>query len=400
MSCTKHINWWHALLPAALMVLLIVASSNATGVLTPAANPPSIVSDDSQVPAGGYLPFNATSSTVAAAGCKINLAGGNMANSAVGANFMMSCDEKDKSGRFMWIMQNDEPNHPRSLFEIRRDGFARFNGVYIVPSDPGFPSWNPRTPYGGVGGQMPTSAMMVIAGDLVDTNGSALQVYGTLRNVYGTSNVPALMTLFGQANSNGGGGLQGVKRFETMDSGATTLNGLPAPTLSCVAGGALAAATYYVRYSINMPVESLLSPPFHYISCGANTLVKVTAPPAGIGQSWNVYIGNTGPATERLQTTGSALALGSDFTLPVGGLSGTTQAPMYVQHALQTLQGGYAAPGTPAVAATLYIGGKPTGGSKNAELVMPTLKATTGTRYLCIDTDGAITSSASACSGT
>lgn len=355
----------------------------------------------SGVPSSGFLPFNPTSSTVTASGCKISLAGGNMGSSVNGANFLMSCDEGDKTGRFIWVMQNDEPNHPRSLFEVRRDGFTRANGIDVAPSDPGFPGWNTRTPYGGVGGQMPTSRMLMIASDLVDANGSALQVYGTLRNVYSSgSNNPALMTLFGYANSNGGGGLQGVKRFEVTDAGATTLNGLPVPTLSCVAGGALGAATYYVRYSINMPVESLLSPPFVNISCGANTLLKVTAPPVGIGQSWNVYVGNSGPATERLQATGSGLSLGSDWTEPIGGLSGSTIAPMYVQHALQTLMGGYACTGSPSICATLYIGGKPNGGTTNAELVMPTLKSTTGTRFLCIDTNGVVTSSASACSGT
>lgn len=389
--------WQRILLSAGLTMLalstVVLANVTVSNVM------PTLFSE-STVPPGGYLPYNPTSSTVTASGCKVALAGGNLGTSAVGANFLMSCDEQDKSGRFIWVMQNDEPNHPRSLFEVRRDGFTRVNGIDVVPSDPGFPGWNTRTPYGGVGGQMPSSRMLAIASDLVDVNGSALQVYGTLRNVYGTSNVPALLTLFGYVNSNGGGGYQGGKRFEVMDNGATTLNGLPIPTLSCVAGGALGAATYYVRYSINMPVESLLSPPFVNISCGANTLLKVTAPPAGIGQSWNVYVGNSGPATERLQATGSGLALGSDWTEPIGGLSGATIAPMYVQHALQTLQGGYAAPGSPAVASTLYIGGKPSGGTKNAELVIPTLKATTGTRYLCIDTDGAITSSASACSGT
>lgn len=390
--------WQRILLSAGLTMLalstVVLANVTVSNVI------PTLFSE-STVPPGGYRPYNPTSSTVTASGCKVALAGGNLGTSAVGANFLMSCDEQDKSGRFIWVMQNDEPNHPRSLFEVRRDGFTRANGIDVAPSDPGFPGWNTRTPYGGVGGQMPTSRMLMVASDLVDANGSALQVYGTLRNVYSSgSNNPALATFFGYVNSNGGGGLQGVKRFEVMDSGASTHNGLPPPSLSCVAGGALAQTNWYVRYSINMPVESLLSPPFNFISCGANTLVKVTAPPAGIGQSWNVYIGANGPATERLQTTGSGLALGTDFTLPVGGLSGTTLAPMYVQHALQTLQGGYAAPGTPAVASTLYIGGKPSGGTKNAEIVIPTLKSATGTRYLCIDTDGAITSSATACSGT
>jgi hypothetical protein len=247
--------------------------------------------------------------------------------------------------------------------------------------------------------------MLVIASDLVDVNGSSLQVYGTLRNYYNTSNVPALMTLFGQVNSNGlAGGLIGAKRFEVLDTGATTISGIPAPALSCATSGALAANTWYIRISITSGgVESLLSPPFNYIDCSANQVPVVTAPAAGVGQTWNVYAStgaNGGHGTERLQATGSGLTLGVNWQMPNGGLSGSTIAPMYVTKSLQTLVGGYAAPGTPSVAATLYIGGKPTGGTKNAELVMPTLKATTGTRYLCIDTDGAVTSSASACSGT
>ncbi len=405
MRCINRINWWHALLPAALMVLLIVASSNATGVLTPAANPPSIVSDDSQVPAGGYLPFNAASIPVAAAGCKINLAGGNMANSAIGSNFMMSCDEQDKTGSFFRIMQNDEPNHPRTLFSVRRDGFVHVNGIEIVPASNGFPDWSPKQGYGGVGGQIPTSTMLTIASDLGDTNGSALQVFGTLRNFYGTNNVPALMTLMGQVNSNGlGGGILGTKRFEVKDSGSGVISGLTAPSLSCTTSGALPANTWYVRITITSGgVESHLSPPFNYIDCLANQVPVVTAPPVGVGQTWNVYAStgaNGGHGTERLQTTGSGLTLGVNWQMPNGGLSGSTIAPMYVDKNMYSIMGGYQAPGTPAVAATLYIGGKPTGGTKNAELVLPTLKATTGTRYLCIDTDGAIVSSASACSGT
>lgn len=356
-------------------------------------------STDSGVPTGGFLPFNATSSTVTPSGCKIDIAAGNMGTGATGANLSMSCDQQDFSGSFFRIMQNDNLQQPRTVFGVRRDGFTHMNGLSIIPPSSGFPDWRPLGQYGGVANQIPTSSMATIVGDLPDTNGSILQVYGTVKNYYGTSNVPALMTLFGQVNY-AGTAFMGGKRFEVMDSGSTTINGLPLPSLSCVAGGALAAATYYVRYSINMPVESLLSPPFNYISCGANTLLKVTAPPVNIGQTWNLYVGNAGPATERLQTTGAGLTLGSDWTEPIGGLSGSTVAPMYVQHALETLQGGYAAPGTPPVAATLYIGGKPSGGTKNAELVIPTLKSNSGTRYLCIDTDGVVTSSASACSGT
>lgn len=385
--------------------LSLLGRASAAGMLYPQATDPGTVNDASQVQTGGFLPYNPASATVAASGCKINIAGGNMGTGAVGSNFSMSCDEQDKTGSFFRIMQNDEPNHPRTLFSVRRDGFAHFNGVYITPPSSGFPDWSPKTPYGGVGGQTPTSAMLVIASDLADVNGSSLQVYGTLRNYYSTSNVPALMTLFGQANSNGlAGGLIGAKRFEVLDTGATTLSGIPAPSLSCASSGALPAHTWYIRISITSGgIESLLSPPFNYIDCSANQVPVVTAPPAGVGQTWNVYASNGasgGHGTERLQTTGSGLTLGANWQMPNSGLSGSTIAPMYVKTALESLTGGYACQSTPALCATLYIGGKTSGGTKNVEVLIPTLKSSTGTRYICIDTDGALTSSASACSGT
>jgi len=362
-------------------------------------------SSDGSVPTGGFLPYNPTTSTVTPSGCQVGIAGGNMGNSAVGANFSMSCDEQDKTGSFFRIMQNDEPNHPRVLFGVGRDGFTRMNGLYVVPPDSGFPLWKAKEGYGGVGGQMPTSTMLTIASDLGDTNGSALQVYGTLRNHYGTNNVPALMTLMGQVNTNGTGGpFLGTKRFEIKDSGAGVLSGLAAPALSCVTSGALPANTWYVRITLSSGgVESHLSPPFNFIDCGSNQVPVVTAPPVGVAQTWNVYA-STGAAgghgTERLQTTGTGLTLGVNWQMPNSGLAGSTIAPMFVDKNMYSIMGGYPAPGSPAVAATLFVGGKPTGGTKNAELVIPTLKSTTGTRYLCIDTDGVITSSASACSGT
>lgn len=330
-------------------------------------------SSDGSVPTGGFLPYNPTTSTVTPSGCQVGIAGGNMGTGATGSNFSMSCDQQDFSGQFLRIMQNDNPNQPRTTFEVRRDGFTRMNGLYVVPPDSGFPLWQPKTPYGGAGGQTPTSAMQVIAGDLIDVNGSVLQVYGTLRNYYSTSSVPALMTLFGQANSNGlGGGLLGAKRFEVTDSGASTHSGIPAPSLSCATSGALAANTWYIRITLNMAGgESLMSPPFNFINCSANQVPVVTAPPVGTGLTWNVYAStgaNGGHGTERLQTTGTGLTLGVNWQMPNTGLAGSTQAPMYVTNALQTLTGSYPCPSTPSLCATLNIGGETTGGTANYAL--------------------------------
>lgn len=388
-----------------LAVLLVASLSVAQTYNSTVTERTETFADQGSVPPGGYLPCNENSTRVAGCGTKIQMAGGNLGPNANGSNFLISGDEQDKTGSFFRIMQNDEPNHPRTLFSVRRDGFVHVNGIEIVPASNGFPDWSPKQGYGGVGGQIPTSTMLTIASDLGDTNGSALQVFGTLRNFYGTNNVPALMTLMGQVNSNGlGGGILGTKRFEVKDSGSGVISGLTAPSLSCTTSGALPANTWYVRITITSGgVESHLSPPFNYIDCLANQVPVVTAPPVGVGQTWNVYAStaaNGGHGTERLQTTGSGLTLGVNWQMPNGGLSGSTIAPMYVDKNMYSIMGGYQAPGTPAVAATLYIGGKPVGGTKNAEVVIPTLKSATGTRYLCIDTDGAITSSAAACSGT
>jgi hypothetical protein len=357
---------------SAIVVSGMASHSGATGVNEIITNPPSLFYDNSQVPVTGFLPYNPTSTLVTSMGCKINIAGGNVSASFPGANLLMSCDEVSPYARFIWVMQNNNQNHPRTLFEVRHDGMTRVNGMLVIPSDSGNPNWAPRIPYGGVGGQIPTSYMTIIAGDIPDATGSILQVYSTLRDVYQSSNAPALATFFGYVNSNGGNGFQGVKRFEVMDNGATSINGLPVPTLSCVAGGALPATRWYVRYTINMPQESLLSPPFVNIQCAVNQVLRVTSPPASIGMTWNVYVGTGGPATERLQGTGSNLILGTDWTMPVSGLSGTTTAPYYLQNGLLNLVGGYPCTGSPSICATLYIGGPTTGGTKNYAIYAPT----------------------------
>lgn len=355
-----------------VFVMLWQSVAHATGVNEVIANEPMTVNDNSQVPSTGFLPYNPFSSLVTSMGCKVQIAGGNMAPTANGANLLFSCDQF-AAGRFIWVMQNNNQQQPRSSFEVRRDGFTRVNGFYVVPADLGFPTWDPLTPYGGSGGQTPTAGMLIVQSDLIGVNASALQVYGTLRNYYAVgSSVPALATFFGQANTNGGGGMQGAKRFEVMDSGATSFTGLASPTVACIAGGALPATRYYVRYTLNMPVESLMSPPFFSIQCGANTLLRVTSPNATVAKSWNVYVGVGGPATERLQTTGAAIPMGTDWNEPAGGLSGTTEAPMYVQNGLTTMTGGYPCPNAPSICATLYVGGPTTGGTKNYAAYLPT----------------------------
>lgn len=358
-----------------VFVMLWQSVAHATGVNEVIANEPMTVNDNSQVPSTGFLPYNPFSSLVTSMGCKVQMAGGNMASGANGANLLFSCDQLS-GGRFIWVMQNNNQQQPRSSFEVRRDGFTRVNGLYAVTADSGFPAWNPLTPYGGSGGQTPTAGMVIIQSDLIGTNASTFQIYGTLRNYYSVgSNLPALATFFGYANTNGGTGMQGAKRFEILDNGATSFTGLDVPTLSCVAGGALPQTRYYVRYTLNMPVESLMSPPFYSIVCNANTLLKVTSPNSTVAMSWNVYVGVGGPATERLQATGANILMGTDWTEPAGGLSGSTEAPMYVQNGLVTMTGGYPCTGSPSICATLYIGGPTIGGTNNYAIYAPTGKS-------------------------
>lgn len=90
------------------------------------------------------------------------------------------------------------------------------------------------------------------------------------------------------------------------------------PVLSQVAGGTLAGATYYVRYTYaNASGETLPSPEASLAVTANNLLVVASPAPASGAATWNVYV-STATGTETLQASG--IAIGTDWTLPVSGL--------------------------------------------------------------------------------
>ncbi len=92
-----------------------------------------------------------------------------------------------------------------------------------------------------------------------------------------------------------------------------------APALSSVAGGSLAAATYYVKATyVNILGETTPSAESS-LAVAANNLPQVATPPVVAGATgWNVYIA-TAAGQETLQNA-APLALGQAFVLPATGL--------------------------------------------------------------------------------
>lgn len=117
----------------------------------------------------------------------------------------------------------------------------------------------------------------------------------------------------------------------TIDAnGNPTALSLPAPAspvLSSVAGGNLAAATYYAKVTyVNLLGETTPSPEAS-LAVTAGNLLQVASPPiAASAAGWNVYLG-TAAGQETLQNT-APLSLGQSFVLPTTGLlSGGVAAP-------------------------------------------------------------------------
>lgn len=100
---------------------------------------------------------------------------------------------------------------------------------------------------------------------------------------------------------------------------AQPLNPPPGPTLSYVAGGALAATTYYVQTIYVTPEGTTLPSPQEAIAVPANSLLVVSSPPAVAGATgWNVGVSTT-PTAETIQNT-TPIAIGTNFTEPTSGL--------------------------------------------------------------------------------
>lgn len=117
-----------------------------------------------------------------------------------------------------------------------------------------------------------------------------------------------------------------------LDGVAQPQAGLSAPaspSLSQVAGGALAATTYFVKVTwLNYWGETVGSTEVS-VAVSANNVLKVTQPASAPASAvfWNVYVSTT-TGTEKLQTTGTNLPIATtSWTEPTGGLAGSTALP-------------------------------------------------------------------------
>jgi len=94
-------------------------------------------------------------------------------------------------------------------------------------------------------------------------------------------------------------------------------------TLSQVAGGSLAGATYYVKSSfVNAQGESLQTPETSLAVSANNVLVVGTpsTPPAG-ATGWNVFVWTS--AGGEVKQNAAPIAIGTSWTMPTSGLIGT-----------------------------------------------------------------------------
>jgi hypothetical protein len=182
------------------------------------------------VPTGGFLPYN-IDGTLSTKGCLVDLAGGNMGSGSYqGANFLMSCDTEDTSGRYMWITQNDNRDLPRTIFEVRRNGFTYGNGLSIQQTQ----AYNQPTfytPYqfrynGSIGW-----AALNATTDVPSVDFPVLGIWGMVSQ-YGDTK-PPLALYYGQTTANGNGWVQGTLVYKLSDNGHIHLGGAyPSGSLS------------------------------------------------------------------------------------------------------------------------------------------------------------------------
>ncbi len=259
MSCTKHINWWHALLPAALMVLLIAASSSATGVLTPAANPVSNIMSTGGVPKdtgnidGGFRPKNfdlALTPSYGSWGTEIKCAGGNMGSmgGGIGTNCLFAYDQENQTGSVMLVWNNSNINQPHRIFSVDRSGYTRAQGLDIAQWDAGPPYYN--TPQFWYSPTYPTPTgspgALNVTTDMPNAYVPVVGIWGLPQNRYGSSVLPPLLSLWGNNNISSSGYLVGStdgtnvtanKVMEVADNGhmkvGGTVSGSPLSVSTC-----------------------------------------------------------------------------------------------------------------------------------------------------------------------
>lgn len=104
-----------------------------------------------------------------------------------------------------------------------------------------------------------------------------------------------------------------------------------APTLSAVGGGALAAATYWVRATYVTPTGETAASQEASLSVAPNNLLTIAPPIAdnqAVATGWNVYIGSK--SFGEVKQNSSPITMGQGFTLPTGGLVTGAAVPNYI----------------------------------------------------------------------
>ena len=103
------------------------------------------------------------------------------------------------------------------------------------------------------------------------------------------------------------------------------------PVLSKIAGGALAAANYFVRITYVTPMGETPVSLEASLIVAANNLLKISSPALdllALATGWNVYVGaNSG--SETLQNA-TPIAIGTAWTEPTSGLIAGTAMPSFV----------------------------------------------------------------------
>ena len=174
---------------------------------------------------GGYTPADMSTGSFSSQGCTVKLSGGNMGNgSYTGANFLMACDTQDTSGRFFLLWNNDNATLPKTLFEIRRNGYTYANGLSIQQTQTyNQPVYYTPGQFNYGGGNIGWAALNVTS-DVPSTALPVLGIFG-MQSQYG-STYPPLIRAYGQTSySSGTGYTSGTEVWSLADNGHVHLGG-------------------------------------------------------------------------------------------------------------------------------------------------------------------------------
>jgi hypothetical protein len=241
------------------MLLLIVANSGATGVVTLPANPVGSLFSNGGAPPdtgnidGGFYPKNynlSLANSYGSWGTEIKCAGGNLGNmgGGIGTNCLIAYDDQNQTGSAFMVWNNSQVNQPHRIFSVERSGYTRAQGLDIAQWDPGPPYYNkPQfwysptypTPTG-------TPGALNVTTDMPNAYAPVVGIWGIAQNRYGTSILPPLISLWGNNNISSSGYLVGStdganvtanKVLEVADNGhmkvGGTASGSPISVSSC-----------------------------------------------------------------------------------------------------------------------------------------------------------------------